>query len=459
MALGQVSNQPANSSAALAGWETCPTANGATRTSESEDAQALTLGNAIRIARESNPDIRSAGERIQIADAALVRARAQFYPQLGVAENYGVSDNPVNAFTFLLNQGRLSLAQNLTNPDTTDNFHTQVFVQQDLYTGGRRTAQTQSAQALRDAATSSLEVIQNELVFRVAEAYYRLLQARDLVKVRSEAVEQVERHLGVVQARFRAGTAVKSDVLTVEVRLAEVREGLITANNQLELAWAVLENVVGRHVEQRALPEGIPVAPWSDRMDEVESAVAEATHRSPAMGELASRRHSAEHDVRAARAGKYPTVGLVSDYDVHSGDLASGQDSFFVGLAVRLIVFDGGRTESEVRQACARLSELEARQQRLILDIELDVRRSYLQVQDAEERFNVSAQAVAQAEESLREIEVRYRGQTATITQLIDAQVALSNARVRRANAQAELEIARASLERAVGRLTNFLSR
>jgi outer membrane protein TolC len=73
----------------------------------------------------------------------------------------------------------------------------------------------------------------------------------------------------------------------------------------------------------------------------------------------------------------------------------------------------------------------------------------------AKQRLEVTTRAIEQARESLREIEVRYRGQAATITQLLDSQVALSNARVRRANAAAEVEIARAALQRAIGRLTD----
>jgi outer membrane protein TolC len=65
--------------------------------------------------------------------------------------------------------------------------------------------------------------------------------------------------------------------------------------------------------------------------------------------------------------------------------------------------------------------------------------------------------AIKQAQESLREIEQRYQNQIASITQLVDAQVALSNAEVRRTAAQAELEIARAALEHATGRLRNVI--
>jgi outer membrane protein TolC len=79
----------------------------------------------------------------------------------------------------------------------------------------------------------------------------------------------------------------------------------------------------------------------------------------------------------------------------------------------------------------------------MALEIELTVRRANLQASDAREQLEVAKRAVMQAEESLREIEVRYKEQTATITQRIDAQVALSNARVRRSGAQADVEVAR----------------
>jgi outer membrane protein len=423
-------------------------------------ASELTLLEVIQLARTANPDLRAANERLQLADALLARARAEFYPRLGVGEDYGVTNNPVNVFSFLLNQGQLSLTRDFNHPPTLGNFHTQALVQQGLYTGGRRLAQARSAEAQREASGFALAAVQNELVFRVAEAYYRLLQARDLVAVREAAVKQVQQHLEIVKVREKAGTAVKSDVLTVEVRLAEVQEALITARNQVELAWAVLENVTGTAIARRPLPKEMPPAPWTEHIGQVEAAVAEALQRRPEVGELANRRQAAQHDIRAAEAGKYPTVDLVGDYDVFTaGDFGKSKDSFFVGVVARLTLFDGGRTRSEVRQAEARFRELLAREQRLARDIELAVRQAYLQLSDARQRLQVATQAVTQAEESLREIEVRYKGQTATITQLIDAQVALSNARVRRTGAQAEVAVASAALEQAIGRLTNLTSR
>jgi outer membrane protein len=418
----------------------------------------LTLTEVLEVARLANPDLRSAEERLRQAEALLARARAEFYPRLGLGEDYGLTNNPVTAFSFLLNQGQLSLDRDFNHPATLADFHTQVLVQQGVYRGGQRLAQARAAQAQRTASMFALAAVQNELAFRLAEAYYRLLQARDLVAVREAAVQQVQNHLQIVQVRFKAGTAVKSDVLSVEVRLAETQEALITARHQLQLAWALLENVTGAPLSDRPLPTQVPPAPWTEQVEQLETAIAEALERRPELAVLASQRQAAQENIRAAQAGKYPTLDVVGDYDVFSaGNFSRSNDSFFLGVVARLTLYDGGRTRSEVRQAEAHLREVLAQERRLALDIELAVRRAYLQLADARQRLQVAQRAVAQAAESLREIEVRYQGQVATLTQLLDAQVALSQAQVRRTNAQAEVEIARAALEQAVGRLASLI--
>jgi outer membrane protein TolC len=420
--------------------------------------QTLSLKDALQLAVEASPDLRTALARLQVADAVLARARAEFFPQLRISEDYGLSNNPETAFGYRLSQGSFDITADLLHPGNVDDFHTQLRAQQTLYAGGRRLAQSRSAAARQEAEASGLAAVHNELIFRVAEAYYRLLQARQLVDVRRETVDQVQRELTVVRARFKAGAAGKLDELTVKVRLAEVEEALIAATNQQELAWAVLENVIGARVPEHNLPKEVPVAPWSERAETVEAAVREAMEQRPEVSQLASRERAAMEDIRAVKAARFPTVDLQGDYDVHTGDFVHGTSTYFVGLGVRLMLIDGGRTASEVRQAEARLAELKARRSRQALDIELEVRRAYLSLVDARQRFRVASEAVTMAEETLREAEARYRGQNVIITQLIDAQVSLSNARVRYANVAADVEVARAALERATGRFANFVA-
>jgi outer membrane protein len=419
----------------------------------------LTLIHAINLAFASNPDLRAAQERVRIAAALLNSARAEFYPKLGISENFVETNTPANVFMYLLNQARFSFNTDFNHPGFIDNFLTSTQIDQPLYAGGRLRARRDAAESQQQASTFSLRAAQNELVFHVAEAYYRLIQARNLTQVRRTNVEQVQQQLDVAQTRLKAGTAVRSDVLSLEVRLAEAREALITAENQLELSWAVLENVIGGRLPRLALPSQVPPAPWSEHIDSVENAVAQAVRQRPEVGAMNGQRQAAMANIEAARAGNRPSVNLTGNYYMWTPNLYNGTNNLFVGLAASLNLFDGGRTRSAVQTAQARVAELVARQQRLMLDIELEVRRAYLQLSDAQGRLPVTDSAIEQATESFREIGIRYRGQAATITQFIDAQVALTSAQVRKATVQADVEIARANLERAVGRVTDVLGK
>lgn len=420
-------------------------------------AAGVTLTGTIGLALRANPDLRSASERIRIADATLEKARAEFYPTLSLTEAFVDTNIAGLAFFLEANQRRVNLSQNFNHPGFVGNFSTLVTLKQNLYSGGRRTAEELAADEQRRASSFNLAATRNELVFRVAEAYFRLIQAFELVESRSAAVGQIERHVELVRSRYDNGTAVRSDVLSVEVKLAEAKEGLITAMNQRELTWAILENVTGCGLPHE-LPSRAETAPWSLRVDAVEAAIAEAVSRRPELGASLSELRGAAHQVEAARAGKRGSVDFIGNFSTFDINRNSGGNGLFVGLIASINVFDGHRTKAQVSRASARVRELQAQHQRYLMDIELEVRRAYLALKDADGRLLVSSQAVGAADESLREIEDRYHDQKATITQLIDAQVAATDTRVRRANAAADVEIARAGLERVVGRLNDLLA-
>ena len=440
------------------GGSTTLRSNGATdpRAAGIQPASGVTLTGTIGLALRANPDLRSATERIRIADSILDRARAEFYPTLSLTEAFVDTNIAGLAFFLEANQRRVSLSQNFNHPGFVGNFSTLVTLKQNLYSGGRRTAEELAAEEQRRASSFTLAASRNELVFRVAEAYFRLVQTFELMESRAAAVRQIERHVELVRSRYDNGTAVRSDVLSVEVRLAEAKEGLITATNQRELTWAILENVAGCGLPHE-LSSRAETAPWSIRVDAVEAAIAEAVSRRPELGASLSAMRSAAHKVEAARSGKRPSVDFIGNFSTFDLNRNSGGNGLFVGLIASMNVFDGHRTRAEVARASARVRELQAQHQRYLMDIELEVRRAYLAVKEADARLAVSSQAVGAADQSRTEIEDRYHDQKATITQLIDAQVAATAARVRRANAVADVEIARAGLERVVGRLNELL--
>ncbi|HXH11836.1 MAG TPA: TolC family protein [Alphaproteobacteria bacterium] len=411
--------------------------------------EQLTLQQALSLALQHSPDVAAAERRLEAARALVSEAEAGFYPKINVSEQYTDTNNPVSAFMSVLNQRRFSFDFDFNHPRSTENFNTRLSLTQPLFNGGRTIIARRIARTTVERSADDLRRVHHDLMFEVTQAYFVVLQAQELVTVQREAVAQVEAQLALAKARFGAGTAVRSDVLSVDVRLAEVREELIKAQNRLALAQAAFNAILGIELERPvALNPESRVDALEARLEEVREA---AMERRPEVARLRKERVIGEERLRLARAEYLPTLNVVAAYDLDSQNFSRLEDSWQVGVALHLNLFDGFATAAKVRQAGHNLEEIKALERRLALDIQLEAKEAFLSVQEARDRIRVAAKSVRQAEESLRIIETRYRGEIALVTELIDAQVALTGARTRLVTARFAEQIALARLRRAIG--------
>ena len=406
---------------------------------------AWALAPLVERALVNSPTLALAEARAERAAARLRAAQAAYWPRVSFHQEYGVSNSPVRTFMFKLHEAQFSLQENFNQPDIEGDLRSAVVLQYDLYTGGAREASERAAAAQRRAFEHRRSSARNALVFRVTEAFYEILRARDFVALQEATLARIATHLDIAPAS-------RSDVLFVNVQQAEVREELIAARTRLALGWTALEHAVGAAVSRPPLPADIPELAAGEGIGALESCIAAALADRAGLQALDTEADAAAADVDAAKAGRSPRIAAQASYDVHfDHDFGAHDDSFFVGLALRLDLLDGGRTASAVASARARLREVQARRRQLVDDIELDVQQAYYRLQEARGRLAATAEAVRHADESLREVEVRYQNGAATIVELVDAQTDFSSARLRQADSRAEVQIAGANLRRAVG--------
>ena len=132
-------------------------------------------------------------------------------------------------------------------------------------------------------------------------------------------------------------------------------------------------------------------------------------------------------------------------------ELSRHQDNWTVGAAVEVDIFSGFATSERVAAAEHRVAEARAAADRARLDVERDVRTSYLALEDARERVGVNQASVAAAEEALRLVEEQYKGGAATVTRYLEAEAALADARARAISADYDARSAEAALYRSIG--------
>ena len=401
-----------------------------------------TLERALEYALAHNPDTQLARQRVAVSQAGLEQANAAFWPRLQFQSSYIRTDNPMTAFGYILNQQAYSSSLNFNDVPDVDNLNARGVVTMPLYAGGKNRADREAAKANTEAAQKEDEAVRNAIGFEVSRGFYSVLKTRQFIRAAEAAVHSFETSRDIARKRLENGSLLKSEVLDLEVRLAQAREDLIRARNANALAMRALRNLLGIESGDFEVVDGAPATTVPDSGDFSRRA------------ELAAARHrerAAEERVRGARSGYIPRLNAFGSLDYDYGwKNENGAGSYTAGALLQWDVWDGKLTRAKVREANANLESAREEQRKIRLALDLEVEQARLEFKAANERLSVTDEVVAQASESASLTRARFEQGVALSTQLIDSETALVAARVRRAEAEADQRIAVAALRKAL---------
>jgi outer membrane protein TolC len=351
-----------------------------------------------------------------------------------------------------LNQRTLDMADpafNPNQPDDTENLRLSAGVLWRLWDNGRRALDQHQAELGAEARRQLQRAAYNDLVHQVTRAYYNVLQARAFANVQQASVRSIEESLRVARERFAAGSAVKTDVLNLDVKLAEANEELIRARNGHQMAVAALNTAIGSNLvnartalDAPSATPALPAAPDETAME----------NRGEWQGALAMARIKEAAWKRSVR--EYgPALNAFGSYDLDSDQASDFENSYIVGVAAEIEVFDGRRRRSGNAAARAEYLAAAADAERAGDELRLDLRQAILMASEARERLSVAGKSVTSAEEALRITRERYAQGAADITELLTAEVGRTATRTRHVAARYDYLVALSNLDRAQGLL------
>ena len=402
-----------------------------------------TLERALGFARTNSPDARIALHRVAAGQAGIEQATSALWPRLSFQSGYTRTDNPMLGFGHILNQRAYSASIDFNDVPDTDNLNVRGVIGVPLYAGGRITAERNAARATGNATRQEAEAVRQTVAGEVARAFFTVQKTRQFIMAAQAAVNSYETNLAMVFQRVDAGTALRADVLDLEVRLAQSREDLIRARNANALAERALQNLLGIEGQEFAVAESAP---------RLKVPPADASANRPEFAAITERIRAADAEVRGAKSGYLPRVSGFGSLDYDRGWVTDGSsDSYTGGVLIEWDLWDGWLTRSKVSEAGANAAAAREQERKVRLAVNFEIEQARLDLHQAQERLQVGEKTVAQAGESLALTRDRFAQGLALATQLIDAQTALTAARVRQADAEADVQIATAALRKALG--------
>jgi outer membrane protein TolC len=348
------------------------------------------------------------------------------------------------AFGSILDQRAYNYSSppNFDNLPDMDDLNARGLVTVPLYAGGKIMAGRDAAIANSEAAKQMSAAVRNELGFEVVRAFQTVLKTRQFVKASEAAVTAFEGNQAVAQKRLEGGTLLKSDVLDIEVRLTQAREDLVRARNANTLAELALRNLLGLESGDFAVADAAPTAtvPAGD----------DFSHR-PELAAARERELAASDELRGAKSGYQPRISAFGSLDHDYGWVTGGDgNSYTAGVMLQWDLWDGFSSRAKKREANAKLESAREEQRKLRLALDFEAEQARLDRSAADERLAVTEKSVEQAEASAKLARDRFQQGLAISTQLIDSETTLVNARVRRAEAEADQRIAVAALRKAL---------
>jgi outer membrane protein len=416
-----------------------------------EPQKPLTLEESIKIAMERSLILHSAVVGVVGSEFRRKEAITNFLPLWTGQYGYTRFNAPVNIG--VVQAAIPGVAISNTDRDIF-NFNTTLY--QPIFTGGFNLANYRSAKIGVDLSKETVETVKRDLVLQTRVGYFTILRAEKFLGVAEQQVKQFQAQLEVTKAFFDVGIVPKNDVLQAEVRLANARQLLVRAANDLATAKASFNILLRREIN--TLFEVVDILVYKPFPLSYEQSIEEALHLRPEIKTAQFNIDQAKEGVKIARSGYFPTINLTGNYTRFSDDIdVSGgvkfSDRWTIQALATFTLWNWGNTAFKVGENKVKVTQAEDSKTQLIESITLEVKNDYLNMLTAEKNINVTEKAIEQAEENLRMNEERYKYQVATQTDVLDAVTLLAQARVNYYGALSDFNIATSQLERSMGRM------
>ncbi len=335
-----------------------------------------------------------------------------------------------------------------------DMFQFQLQAEQILFGGTGLHRQRAMAMAQLRSAREEERTTEHEVVHQAEEMFWKLALARQALEVTQEAIETANTHVELLDAFVEVGLASDADLMAARVQLASLRLNALQARQGVDLAEAAFRMIVhvpdGESIELDLeggqLPLGVDV--------EAQALTEIARDSRPEMKVLGEQMTSVRHAAGASWASWLPALALQGNVYLKNPDRAN-EPSFYwsadITLGLQWHLWDRGQALSRNRQAKAGMRQVEAYRRQLRDGIKLEIDVAMAAYREADEQRTVAAEAVELAQESLRLAKLNFGEGVARNVDVLEAQTALSKARLDALGAETSYRIAVAGLRRASG--------
>jgi outer membrane protein len=416
-----------------------------------QEKLSLSVEDAIGFGLKNSKMLNSSLAKFKFSEAKLKEVNASRLPSLKFSAGY-TRLSEVDPFNITTPFGTFEVSPSILN-----NYSTKLSLAQPLFTGFKLKSSSDIAEYSTNASNEDYNKDKNELIYNVRNGYWGLFKASQLKKVVDENVAQVKAHLTDAQNLLDQGMLTNNDVLKIEVQYYDALLRQVDADNNLKLAMITLNSTMSIPLSTEIEIASSPNLK-NQEYDELNNLINRAMDSRAEIKSINYRIKAGESGVTLAQSNWYPQIFLFSNlyYSRPNPRIVPGKDQFKetwdAGVSLSWDVWNWFSTSYQTEQAEASLTQTQEGLGILKDAVTLEVTQNYLSVSQNKMKIDISEIGVKQAQENMRITSERFKQGIVTSSDVIDAEVALLQAKTSYTNSLVDYELAKAKLDKSIGK-------
>lgn len=420
-----------------------------------QEQRTLTLEQSLQIGLQNSRQLHASLMKTKLAEAQAKEVGASRFASL----NFGATYTRLSSVPpFEISFPPLIPKPITISPTVLDNYNLKLSLQQPLFTGFKLQSSYDAAKLNAAASNMDYSQAEQDLFLNIKNAYWSLFKVLQMQNVIEDEIHTVKAHLEDVQNFYKQGLATKNDVLKIQVQLSQAELQKIDANNNVKLAMLSLNNVLGLPLDTKiTLADSVSMNDLTTENKSVDELVNEAMKNRPELKAMNLRIDASSMQITAAKGDWFPQLFVAGEYDYSKPNqrLVPTQDKFYgtwnVSVGVTYDLWNWGATVDRTEQAEANYEQAKDNSKLLKDAVTLDVNQSYLNLEKSHQKVTVSKENVKQAEENYRITDERFKQGLTLNSELLDAEVALTQAKTDYVQSLVDYELSVAKMDRALG--------
>jgi outer membrane protein TolC len=396
--------------------------------SMSQEKRMLTVKEAIDLSIKNSKQLKASKARIDAAVAQVKEAEDNRLPNFNVSGSYlRLSNANIDLKTQSNNS---SGGSGNTNPKISQALYGIANLSYPIYAGGRIKYGIESAKYLEEAAKLDADNDKESVILNTMNAYANLYKAGVTIDVVRESLASSRQRDTAFSRLEQNGLLARNDLLKTALQTSNIELSLLDAENNWRLANINMNLMFGLP-ENTELIIDTTTFQQDNSIKNIDEYEQLAIQNRKDVQALSFRKKAAGTAIKSAKTEGYPTVALTGGYiAAYVPNFITITNAINAGIGVQYNLASLWKTNTKLQQAKAREQELQANEEQLNDVIRLQVNQDYQNYLLSQKKIEVYQKALQQAAENFRITKNKYNNSLVTVTELLDADVALVQAKL-----------------------------